>query len=76
MINPCLKFLILRIIAYIVITISYTKHNVNVWLLIVLFLLIELNVWISFFASRKNKKINRETKKLLEDMRDNLLKKE
>jgi hypothetical protein len=76
MISPTLKFLILRIIAYVVVTISYTKHNVNVWLLILLFLIIEINVWITFFANRQRKKSDVETKKLLEDMRDNLLKKE
>jgi len=76
MISPIIRFQILRIIAYIVITISYTKHNVNVWLLVTLFLVIELNVWISFFANRQNKKADRESKKLLEDMRDNLLNKE
>jgi len=74
MISPVLKFQILRILAYIVITISYTKHDVSFWLLFLLFLVIELNIWISYFASRRGKKADAESKKLLEDMRDNLLK--
>jgi len=70
-----LKFQILRILSYIVITISYIKHNVSFWLLFILFLVIELNSWIAFFAYRRGKKTDIETKKLLEDMKENLLKK-
>lgn len=67
-----IRFQIIRLIAYIVIAISYMKHNVNFWLLFTLFLIIELNVWITFFTHRTNKKTGNESKKLLEDMRDNL----
>jgi len=74
--SSVLKFQILRILAYVIITISYTKHNVSFWLLFVLFLVIELNVWISYFADKRGKKADKESKKLLEDMRDNLLKKQ
>jgi cbb3-type cytochrome oxidase subunit 3 len=76
MISPVLKFQILRLLAYIVITISYTKHYVSFWLLIILFLVIELNVWISFFVNKRGKNSNSENQKLLDDMRDNLLKKD
>ena len=72
--SSVLKFQILRILAYVVITISYTRHNVSFWLLFVLFLVIELNVWITYFAKKRGIKSDQETKKLLEDMRDNLLK--
>lgn len=57
-----------------IVTVSYTKHDVNVWLLIVLFLIIEINVWLTYFTNRNKKKSPDETKKLLEDMRDDLLK--
>ena len=74
MISPLIKFQIIRLLAYVIITISYTKHNVNFWLLMVLFLLIESNVWISYFANRRSKKSDKEVKELLENFRDNISK--
>jgi len=69
-----LIFLVIRIIAYVIVSISYTNHGYNLWLLLFLFLLIELQVWISFFAKRRIKNADDGAKKLLEDMKENLLK--
>ena len=62
-----LIFLLLRIIAYIVISISYTKHGTSLWILFVLFFVIELNFWITIIGRKRMDKNDKETKKLLED---------
>ena len=66
-----IKFLIIRLCAYGIVTWSYVKHGISFWLLFVLFMVIELNVWISFFQLRKSKH-SKESKTLLEKMLKNL----
>lgn len=61
-------FLVIRIIAYVIITSSFLKHGINIWLLITLFLVIELNVWMDYFI------YNKEIRKLLKDTKENLKK--
>ena len=39
-------FLLIRIIMYVIISLSFVPHGISVWLLFVLFIVIEVNVWI------------------------------
>lgn len=61
-------FIIVRIIAYVVITSSYLKHGISLGLLFTLFFIIELQVWITYFSKRK------DIKKLLDDTSEHLKK--
>lgn len=61
-------FLLLRIVMYVVISLSYVKHGISLWVLLLLYMIIELNVWITYFFKKK------ESIKLLKELEKNLKK--